>query len=71
MPHDCAEDGHDYQPLAGGGSVCRLCNKVGPVAGKFCCVPITSALKVFLFLLSHFSIALSTLKSLFVSHLGI
>jgi hypothetical protein len=33
MPHDCVEEGHDYQPH-GGGVICRFCLVVVPPPGK-------------------------------------
>jgi hypothetical protein len=34
MPHDCAEKGHDYHNLEGGGAVCKFCDKVVALPGK-------------------------------------
>ena len=34
MPHDCAEEGHVYHNLEGGGAVCRFCDKVVPPPGE-------------------------------------
>ena len=31
MPHDCAEEGHVYHNLGGGGAVCNFCDKLKPV----------------------------------------
>ena len=42
MPrHECAVDGHDYQPLEGGCAVCRFCCDYVSPPGKIKYVPIT------------------------------